>query len=540
MIDHISSQAADSPLRGSGERWRIGQARSFGLISGAAMLAAGGTAGVLGASLLASPSGATPTTWIVDSLGDGVATAAHCTPPTNGACTLRDALEAEQTGDTITFDASLTGGTIDLTAAEGQLLVDHRGVTITGPGAGSLTVHQTVAANPVFYLVAYNDDVVISGLKITGGTDSGINAYGVTDLTLIDVELSGNSGTRGGGLVLDNFYGDLTITDSYIHGNTASTAGGGLFVPATAGVPGSGNVTISGSVISNNDSGVAGGGGCLENSESVTIEDSTFSGNVSGNGGGALYILSSADPVNITGSTFDGNSAFYQGGAILSSAANLTISNSTFTGNTGMGGGGVSALHGQSLTINQSTFTGNIATGADAGYHGGGGINFRGASTVTFSGTIVSANTAAVAGQADIGLIDSQTGTITSTNSLLGDLDSRLTLLGVNVRSSTPGLGVLADNGGPTRTMAILPGSAALDAGPDPVATFSGNQFDQRGSGFPRVAGSSVDIGAFEFQPEPEPTTTSTSTTSSSTTTTVAPSTTSSVATDPVVPQFTG
>ena len=505
--------------------------RTFGLIGSAAMLAAGGGAGILGAALLASPSGAAGTTWIVDSLGDGDANASHCAPPTNGACTLRDALEAEQTGDTITFDSSLSGGTIDLTATEGQLLVDHRGVTITGPGSDLLTVNQTVSSNPVFYLVAYNDNVVMSGFKITGGTQSGIAGYGVTDLTLNDMEITGNSGPKGGGLYLDNFYGDLTLTNSYIHNNTGTNAGGGIYVPSTASqVVGSGSVHISSTVISNNTSGGRGGGGVLGNSASVTIENSTFSGNESGNGGGALYILSTPTSVDITGSTFDSNTAYYQGGGILSSSPAVTISNSTFTANTGMGGGGLSALHGQSLTINQSTFTGNMAVGTDPDYFGGGGINFRASIAVSLSGSIVSANSASITDQSDIGLIDASSTSMTSSHSLLGEIDTRISLLGAgNLRVNTPLLGVLADNGGPTKTMALLLGSPAINAGPNPVATFEGNSFDQRGEGYPRVIGSTVDIGAVEFLPEPEPTTTTSTSTS-----------TTSADVDVVVPQFAG
>ena len=502
---------------------RTASARSFGLISSAAMLAAGGSAGILGAALLATPSGATGTTWIVDSLGDGDANASHCAPPTNGACTLRDALAAEQTGDTITFDSSLTGGTINLTASQGRLRVDHQGA-ITGPGSGSLTVNQTVSGHPVFYLVAYNDNVVMSGLKVTGGTQSGIGGYGVTDLTLNDMEITGNSSKRGGGLYLDNFYGDLTLTDSYIHDNTAINEGGGIYVPATASnVSGPGSVHISSTVISNNTSGGSGGGGFLRNSESVTIEDSTFSDNESGSGGGALSISATPTSVVIAGSTFDGNTALDQGGAIVSFTSELTISNSTFTANTGKGGGGLAALTGL-LTINQSTFVGNAATGTDPDFDGGGGINVSGAAGLAayLSGTIVSANTSAVSGQADLGLYSSSSTTVNAVNSLVGEIDSGITLAGAgNVRSNTPLLGSLANNGGPTKTMALLLGSPAIDAGPDPVATFDGNEYDQRGVGYPRMISGQVDIGAFEFQPEPEPTTTTTSV-------------------NPVVPQFTG
>lgn len=81
-------------------------------------------------------------------------------------------------------------------------------------------------------------------------------------------------------------------------------------------------------------------------------------------------------------------------------------------------------------------------------------------------------------------------------------------------------LDVLADNGGPTKTMALLHGSPAIDAGPDPVATFVGNDSDQRGVPWVRIYGNSADIGAFEVQSDPVPTTT--------------------VATDVLVPSFPG
>jgi hypothetical protein len=56
-----------------------------------------------------------------------------------------------------------------------------------------------------------------------------------------------------------------------------------------------------------------------------------------------------------------------------------------------------------------------------------------------------------------------------------------------------PKLGPLADNGGPTLTMALLPGSPAIDAGNTSLAPAT----DQRG--FSRPAGRAADIGAFEY-----------------------------------------
>jgi hypothetical protein len=57
-------------------------------------------------------------------------------------------------------------------------------------------------------------------------------------------------------------------------------------------------------------------------------------------------------------------------------------------------------------------------------------------------------------------------------------------------------LGPLQDNGGPTPTHALLAGSPAIDNGNDTAAL----DFDQRGIGFPRIAGGGADIGALEVQ----------------------------------------
>ncbi|MEL7500830.1 MAG: choice-of-anchor Q domain-containing protein, partial [Planctomycetota bacterium] len=102
---------------------------------------------------------------------------------------------------------------------------------------------------------------------------------------------------------------------------------------------------------------------------------------------------------------------------------------------------------------------------------------------------------------------------ITINNSLIGAADNFGTIDG-NVGNLTgttadpldPLLGELADNGGPTLTHALLPGSPAIDAGDNAKAVDAdGNQlvFDQRGEGFDRFSGFAslmVDMGAFEVQ----------------------------------------
>jgi hypothetical protein len=79
----------------------------------------------------------------------------------------------------------------------------------------------------------------------------------------------------------------------------------------------------------------------------------------------------------------------------------------------------------------------------------------------------------------------------------LGAYDSLFSLpIITGVRAIDPELGFLENNGGPTETIAPLPGSPAIDAG-DSLASGLPST-DQRG--FLRISGAAVDLGAFEVQ----------------------------------------
>ncbi|MCG9477224.1 MAG: right-handed parallel beta-helix repeat-containing protein [Actinomycetia bacterium] len=517
---HTSKNTANGTNRAA----RRSVARRGGAAGTGALLVTGSAAALLTA--FAGSAGAS-TTITVDSNGDGVATATNCTDFVPGNCTLRDAALAALDGDTINFDASislitLAGGTVETTA-----------VNIIGPGASSLTITTTAAAGSYdLFSVEGIGDAVISGLTVTKNRIKSLNDG---KFTLDGVTVSGSTGAYGGALYAGND-GELEIIDSTFENNTASTNGGAVYIYNDN------DATISGSTFTNNESLADGGAIFGEIHYNVTIVDCTITGNSAADDGGGLafYAKKPDNVLSITDTTIDANDAGDLGGGLkidaqdplIVSITNSTVSNNTAQTDAGIlfdeggitatinnstisanaalyGSGGVYIGSGSSLTVNQSTISANSSAGSYTGTDGGGIQLGDNTSVVTLSGSIVSGNSSGVAGAADFGLyssLASDTASITATNSLIGEVDSRITVNGTNnVSSTNPMLGALANNGGPTKTMALLTGSPAIDAGPNPVATFTGNEFDQRGAGYARVVGGLVDIGAFELQPSSEP-----------------------------------
>ena len=170
-------------------------------------------------------------------------------------------------------------------------------------------------------------------------------------------------------------------------------------------------------------------------------------------------------------------------------AGTLTVTNSTFAENSaGQHGGGIASAG--ALTVTNTTLAGN-----SAGLLGG-GIAVKSSGTLTLANALFDGNTAAMA--ADL----SNTGAITAQNNFLQDgIGSGITD-GVNgnqivVHTLLDPAG-LQDHGGPTRTIALLPGSPAIDAGSNDAA--SDLTTDQRGVPYVRTYGTAVDVGAYEVQ----------------------------------------
>jgi CSLREA domain-containing protein len=461
-------------------------------------------------------------------------------------CSLREAIAAAAPGDTITFDAALSGGTIRLDSALSTLTL-YRNISIN---ASALAVPITISGDTnddgtgdvrVFY-VDWDVTAALNHLTISKGydPDQGGGIYSGGPLTITDITFSGNSAESGGGIYS---YDLLTIVNSTFSGNSATDGDGG-------GILSWGTVTISGSSFSNN-SAVSGYGGGVYVGPELTITDSTFSDNHA-NSGGAVIV--DYDEATITNTTFSGNSASTRGGGVFVDGGELTVTdsvllnnsapygggfytygtlnlnNSTLAGNSagdGYGGGiyndswlevtnstllnnsaqnGGGIYNDSSLEVTNSTFSSNSATTA-----GGGIYNY---SYLEMTNSTLSGNSAASGGglyNDDASLYYANTIIANSTG---GDcFSTTYSWIGLNTKNlvedgscsaplnGDPNLGELADNDGPTQTMALLSGSPALDMGDDAIcAAEPVNNLDQRG--MVRPQGLHCDIGAFEAPPD--------------------------------------
>jgi hypothetical protein len=245
------------------------------------------------------------------------------------------------------------------------------------------------------------------------------------------------------------------------------------------------NCTVSG-----NSTDGTGGGICAESKATLTIESSTLSGNYAGDYGGGI---ANNGTLTINNSTLSGNRGEFSAGAILNGFngdASLTVNNSTLSGNTTQLHGGGIFNEGQSA-IGNSTLSGNSGMTAGAIYNR--------LATLDIESTILN--------RGELGPNILNDGTVTSHGYNLSSDDGSGYLIGPGDQINTdPLLGPLQNNGGPTFTHQLLPGSPAIDTG-DP--NFTPPPFlDQRGSGFPRVVSGRIDKGSFEVQQGPTPTST--------------------------------
>ncbi len=430
-------------------------------------------------------------------------------------------------------------------------------LTIQGAGESQTTIDASLLGSRVFE-VAPGAGVTMRDLEITGGHaadgtsgtaggggGNGQNGGAILNqgaLAIIDAEVdSSQAGAGGSGGTAGSTASDPAVAGG---GGGNGGEGGGIF--------NTGTLTLTGATIARNASGAGGtggiggpesttnpggtggaggaggnGAGIANEGGSLTISGSAIRGNTGGAGGSGGTGGGSTNAGSGTGGTGGAGGAGSSGGGIWSAAGSLSLRNSTIASNT-TGDGGAGGNGG--LGVGGGSTGGHGANGGDSG--SGGGVAASGSSSpqllnVTVVGNKVgqpgaagSGGTGATAGAAGNpgnagsggGLAGLATAVLSVENSLLAlnggsncgssavtdgghNLSSGDATCPISFASGDPNLGPLQDNGGPSWTVSLQAGSAAIDqipaTGADCPAT------DQRGVA--RPAGAKCDIGAYEL-----------------------------------------
>ena len=385
------------------------------------------------------------------------------TAPGNNVCTLRAAIEEanaySQTHggasngigfNLSTADPGFNGifWTINLASVLPDLITN---VNIGGPGPDKLTVKRNTAALHRIFSVTTAVTVTIAGITITNG----------------------NVGAGGVGGDLSNSSGTVSLT----------------------------NCVLSGGVSKN--------GGCVfNNTGTVSFTDCTLSGNAAGNIGGGIQNFGTA---NFTNCTLSGNSSNGNFGGGIYNAGIVNVTNCTLSGNFTMAvstsGGGI--YNSGTANVTNSTISGNTAANA------GGGI-FSVGSATNIKSSIIALNTSGNTGPDLSGSFTPQGFNLIGKNDGAaasfppGNPNGNNDIVGTSVAPINPNLdpGGLQNNGGKTKTIALLPDSLAIDKGTS-IGSTGTLTTDQRGPGYARTVdgltianaagGDGTDVGAFEF-----------------------------------------
>ena len=450
--------------------------------------------------------------------------------------TLRSVIYSAHDHDVVDL-TQLTCSTITLTQGTigTDFLSDHplNYLTIQGPGRDELTISGggrylvfSTGGYSLASVLTIDDISVAHGINFNtaspwyeGGACifSVRGAVALNRVTVTDCHSTYLGGAGGGGAIdADNL---LQISDSVISGSSITAVGGNTAGGGGAWVGGRMEIvrsTITGNRVSAplardgyGGSQTTGGGGVYSAGDLIVI-DSTITGNTveatdpgeDGCGGAAF----ARGTVTVDSSTVSDNTVDGDGGGLckflsqlLYDSTAIDISNSTITGNVAGGAGGATVSQ-RAVTIANSTLAFNDSTL-------GGAVMFRvtdipynpPVTTLGLQSSIIASNTSATGAPyaADLA-VDGQLN-VSGANNLVMNADPDL-VLPPDTLTSDPILLPLADNGGPTQTLALSPGSPAIDTGNNAAA----HDYDQRGIGFPRVIGSAADIGAYEVQPKPD------------------------------------
>jgi hypothetical protein len=454
----------------------------------------------LALTLIGRPSPAFAASISVTTTADGMDAAASCgavtlasLPGPGGSTTLREAVCAANNNpgpDTITF-------AVNGTFALGGAANDDNG------NSGDLDVNGslTIQGNGV-------DNTIIDGGGIERIFDvypGGPITFGLTALTVQNGDTRSTSFREGGAIYLES---NVTATFLYVRVRNNFSGSNGAIVNR-------GSLSITDSELSGNqtipDSGGT-EGGAIRNSGPLTLTRvRVINNSVDGEGGGLATTVAPGVSVSIVDSEFAGNSATTSGGATgnggaISTTGNqgtLNLTSVTLSGNSAQNNGGglylVAPSDFPAINLTNVTLAANVADSDDNGSGAGGGI-YRDASgappTVLLRNTLVATNLNSTAATRDdvSGLLSNAgVNNLIGVNTGMSGLSNGVNgnQVGTGAAPINPLIGTLANNGGTTRTHALLTGSPAINAGTNTGCPAT----DQRG--MPRSL--TCDIGAHEF-----------------------------------------
>lgn len=371
----------------------------------------------------------------------------------SGPGSLRAAISNAAPGNTIRFALKLPA-TIELNST---LEIDKE-LNILGPSPKLLTVTRSTCSNtPAFSIFhVQNGAVTLAGMSIVNGRASNALPFG---------------DNLGGGIYSE---GSLTVSNCVVARNVAPTEGPGYGFGG--GIFAYGSLAVIKSTITGNEASWGGGGIATFHSEIVRLEDSTI----------------------------NGNSAGLQSGGVNFQGRTGSFKNCTFSGNTTPADGTASALlhitfenEASDLDVSDCTIARNrgnpVGAVVIAALPGNLGIKTR------LIGTLAAENKDRNFFLDGNPVLQSLGHNLDSDGSSGWTDGANGDIVGTEATPVAARLAPLQDNGGPTRTHALMLGSPALDAGSCVDVANATIAADQRGQS--RPSGPACDIGAFENQP---------------------------------------
>jgi uncharacterized repeat protein (TIGR01451 family)/CSLREA domain-containing protein len=401
---------------------------------------------------------------------------------TDGDCSLREAVQAANTNTPV-------DNCVDNSGFYNTIVLDALMYTLSIPGfneddnqTGDLDIIESVTlvgAGP-WQTIIYAADID-RALHIRSGSTI------IRDLTITD----GSTDTffGDGGCILVN--GSLSLENVVVYSCLAGNSGGGIYV-----APGA-SLELYGCVIVENGAGGSGGGIFVANRAYVgIIQNTTIRDNYANQNGGGIFNVGTIWDIYNTTISFNRAEVGNGGGIFNGSSGSIggsgpaTVLNTTISSNSAVFGGGI-------FNAGQINNVINVTIAYNNAFQGGGIRNVSGGSFEGIQSSII-ANSINGGDCSNAGFISSWGYNILSDNTCSSAFTGPGDLLGTD-----PMLGPLQNNGGPTNTHALLPGSPAIDHVDEWACPWPDT--DQRGFTRPIDGdGDSIlrcDSGAFEFEP---------------------------------------